>query len=189
MTVEQSGTRRLFVAVPVPKDLLVFVLEAQGLLPKSSEVRLLKPEQLHVTLAFVGRVEAQQTATVRAVVKAVPGDMGGEASVNGFVFLPSAKRARVVALGLTDQGGVFGRLFEFVMGGLERSKVMQREKRPFQPHLTVARAKRPGLVQPMSDCGRAQFRVESVCLYESDLRREGARYTIIERTDLTTVTA
>jgi 2'-5' RNA ligase len=185
MGVDGRGTQRLFVAVPAPEDLLPFALEAQALLPETRDIRLLDPGQLHVTLAFIGRVGVQKTEAARAVVRAVPVDSGGEACVEGFLLLPSPERARVVTLRLVDPGQVFGRLFELVMAGLERNQVMRREKRPFRAHLTVARLRHPGSVQPMSDCGKARFRVESVCLYESELRREGARYTVIERTCLT----
>jgi hypothetical protein len=41
-----------------------------------------------------------------------------------------------------------------------------------------------GLVQPTSDCGRAVFEVESVCLYDSELRREEAAHTVLVRMDL-----
>jgi 2'-5' RNA ligase len=122
------------------------------------------------------------------VIRAIPFDRGGEARVDGFVLLPSPKRTRVVALRLMDEKKVFERLFESVMIGLEESEVMQREKRPFRAHATIARLREPGPVQPTSDCGRAPFGVESVCLYESELLRAGARYTIIERTALAAAT-
>jgi hypothetical protein len=40
------------------------------------------------------------------------------------------------------------------------------------------------LVQPTSDCGRAVFEVESVCLYDSELRCEGGVHTVLVRRDL-----
>ena len=72
----------------------------------------------------------------------MPAEMGGDAVIERFLLLPSAGRARVVALELRDGDRVFARLFEEVMGGLERAGVMQREKRPFRPHLTIAQAAR-----------------------------------------------
>jgi 2'-5' RNA ligase len=77
---------------------------------------------------------------------------------------------------------VFARLFEHVMTGLEHNGVMQRAKRPFRPHLTVARLRVPTALQPKSECCEAPYRIESVCLYRSELKREGAVYTVLERT-------
>ena len=179
-----AGGQRLFVAVPLPVETLGFVLAAQRLLPTAPGLRLMREDQLHVTLAFIGEVGDDKAAAAIRVVESVPPSMGGEALIERFLLLPSPGRARVVALELRDKDGVFGRLFEEVMGGLELAGVMQREKRPFRPHLTIARLRDAGHVQPKSECGEARYAVESVCLYESELKREGAVYTVRARTAL-----
>ncbi len=180
----RGAGQRLFVAVPLPSALLEFVANAQRLLPPLPGLRLLREDQLHVTLAFIGEVGDDKAASARAVVEAVPEDMGGVAVVERFLMLPNPKRAKVVAVELSDADQVLGRLFETVMGGLERAGVMRREQRPFRPHLTIARLREPGQVQPRSECARAAYAVESVCLFESELRREGVRYTVCARSTL-----
>jgi 2'-5' RNA ligase len=182
---EQAGDRqRLFVAVPLPAESLGFVAEAQRLLPALPGLRLMREDQLHITLAFIGEVGESKAAAARAVVESLPEELGGEAVIERFLMLPSPKRARVVALELSDPARVFSRLFEAVMGGLERAGVMEREKRPFRPHLTIARLRDAGVVQPKSECGQARYAVESVCLFESELKREGAVYTVRARAAL-----
>jgi 2'-5' RNA ligase len=96
-------------------------------------------------------------------------------------MLPSPSRARVVTLELADEQGVFKALFEEVMTGLEDGGVMKREKRPYRPHLTVARLRTPAAVRPRYESERARFAIQSVCLYQSELRREGAEYTVVCR--------
>jgi 2'-5' RNA ligase len=182
---ERGTLQRLFVAVPLPRGLLGFVQETQSLLPSLPGLRLMKEEQLHVTLAFIGGVDEARAAAARAVVEAVPANLGGEGVIERFFLIPSAKKTRVVALDIADGDGVFGGLFELVMGGLEAAGVMEREKRPFRPHLTIARLRDPRPVLPKSESGRARFAVESVCLYESKLRREGAVYTVCAQTVFT----
>jgi 2'-5' RNA ligase len=182
---EKGATQRLFVAVPVPRELFGFVRDAQSLLPSLSGLRLTKEEQFHVTLAFIGEVGEQKAAAARAVVESVPVDIGGEGRIESFLFIPSAKKARVAALDVSDGDGVFGKLFELVMSGLEAAGVIEREKRPFRPHLTIARQRTPGPLQPRSESGRARFAVESVCLYKSELKREGAAYAVLARTVFT----
>jgi 2'-5' RNA ligase len=173
--------QRLFVAVPLPAGLHEVVRRAQEALPQVQGLRLLGPEQWHVTLAFIGEVDAAKAETAREVVESLPDGLGGEATIERFLMLPAASRTRVVTLELADEQGVFRDLFEAVMGGLEVGGVMQREKRPFRPHLTIARLKRPGSVRPRYESERARFAVQSVCLYESELRREGAVYTVVCR--------
>jgi 2'-5' RNA ligase len=181
---ERGGGRerqRLFVAVPLPVGLRQVVRRAQEALPPVYGLRMLDPEQWHVTLAFIGAVDAGKAAIARSVVESLPPDMGGEAFLDGFLMLPSPARARVVSLELADRQGVFGALFEAVMVGLEAGDVMKREKRLFRPHLTIARLRTPGVVRPRYESERARFAVQSVCLFESELRREGAVYTVVCR--------
>jgi 2'-5' RNA ligase len=134
-----------------------------------------------VTLAFIGAVDAERAAVARNVVEGLPCGMGGEATMERFLLLPSTSRARVVSLELADEQRVLASLFEKVVDGLEAGGVMKREKRPFRPHLTIARLRMPSGVRPRYESGRARFAVESVCLYESVLRREGAVYTVVCR--------
>jgi len=178
---EGSARRRLFVGVPLPLGLLGFVERSQAALPREGGLKLLRPDQLHVTLAFIGEVDGAKAAAAFAVVDSLPASSGGVAEITGFLMLPSPRKARVAALGLDDHDGVFAALFERVMGGLEAAGVMTREGRPFRPHLTIARLKAPGPVQPRSESGRAQYAIESVCLYRSELSRECARYAVLTR--------
>ena len=173
--------QRLFVGVPLPERLLGFVQAAQAALEPAPGLRLLRPDQWHVTLAFIGEVDDAKAAAAQKVVDSLPPDLGGEGRVVRFLMLPSAAKARVVTLEIDDQERVFTRLFSKLMDGLEGAGVMRREKRPFRPHLTVARLKPAGLVQPRFECGEARFAVESVCLYRSELKREGAVYTVVTR--------
>ena len=167
--------------VPLPVGLLGFVERSQAALPREGKLKLLRPDQLHVTLAFIGEVDGAKAAAAFAVVDSLPASSGGAAEITGFLMLPSPRKARVAALALDDHDGVFAALFERVMGGLEAAGVMTREGRPFRPHLTIARLKTPGPVQPRSESGRAQYAIESVCLYSSELSREGARYAVLTR--------
>lgn len=176
---DSGGTQRLFVAVPIPQEAFAFVHEAQALLPSLDGLRLTREDQFHITLAFIGEVEDSKAAAAAEVVQAVPADFGGEVALSGFAFFPSMNKARVAALGVDDPAGILTALFEQVMGGLEEEGVMEREKRPFKPHLTIARLRVPKVIRPKSELGRRQFALESVCLYRSELRREGALYTVL----------
>lgn len=173
--------QRLFVAVPLPEAVLSTVERAQSSLPQVPGLRLLRPEQLHVTLAFIGQVGDDKALAARSVLLRLRQRPGGEGRISGFLLVPSPRKARVIALAIEDLDGMFATLFEEVMSGLESAGVMQREKRPFRPHLTIARLRDPGPVVPKSECEQVPLPVESVCLYRSELKREGAQYTVVER--------
>lgn len=175
----------MFIGVPLPERLLPAVRAAQQGLPGVPGLRLMRPEQLHVTLAFIGQADEEKQAAARAAVETLEAGLGGAAVLGGYLMLPAAIRARVVALEIEDTAAVFEQLFEAVMGRLEADGVMQREKRPFRPHLTIARLKTPSHLQPKMECDRHDYPVSSVCLYRSDLERGGARYTVMARRELT----
>jgi 2'-5' RNA ligase len=179
-----DARQRLFVAVPLPAELVEFVVAAQRMLPSAPGLRLMRTDQLHITLAFIGEVGEREVQEAREVVESLHAAVGGEGTIERFLLLPSPKRARVVALEVNDGDHVFARLFEQVMDGLEHAGVMHRETRPFRPHLTIARTRDAGPIQPRSECGPARYAVESVCLYESELKREAAVYTVRARAAL-----
>lgn len=172
---------RLFVGVPLPDDLLPCVLGVQDTLRGLPGIRLMTREQLHVTLAFIGEVGRAKLEAAAHIVENVPQRLGGVAWLAGLLPLPTAGRARVISLAVEDREGVFARLFEHVMGGLEQAGVMQRERRPYKPHLTIARLRVPTAVQLKADYEPARFEVSSVCLYKSELARTGAVYTALVR--------
>jgi 2'-5' RNA ligase len=176
----QPERRRLFVGVPLAEELFGFVDEAQAALPTRSGTRLTRREQMHVTLCFLGERDGEATERAARVLSEVPCTMGGVVSLGGYLCLPSAARARVVALAIQDDVGILTALFERVASGLEREGLFQREARPFRPHLTIARLRRPGKLGLSADMPRAAFEIRSVCLYESVLSREGARYKVLQ---------
>jgi len=175
---------RLFVGVPLPLDVVRFVRVVQERLEGLEGLRLAKPEQLHVTLAFIGHVGPDELEAAATVVREVPPELGGESLVSGLLPLPSKGRARVMALEIRDDGEVFRRLFDRVMTGLESAQVMRREKRPYRPHLTIGRFRKPRSVEPKSDWEPVRLPVESVNLYESRLHPQGARYSVLEHREL-----
>jgi RNA 2',3'-cyclic 3'-phosphodiesterase len=176
-----EAKERLFIGVPLPESLKRYVRAAQEALPKMSGLRLLPEDQWHVTLAFLGEVDRTTAQLARRIVEVVPPEMGGECGLGGFLMLPSEDKTRVVTLAIQDDGGPFAKLYEVLMTSLETAGVMEREDRPFRPHLTVARLRIPGRVRPRSEVGQVRFAVESVCLYRSELKREGASYTVLTR--------
>jgi RNA 2',3'-cyclic 3'-phosphodiesterase len=182
---EQPKTRqRLFVGVPCPEELLPVVNQAQQALAGLRGVRPTNVQQLHVTLAFLGGVEPWAAAEAARVVRECSVEPPGQAMLGDLLPLPSSRRARVIALSVDDGEGVFARLFERVMGSLEAAGVTKREKRPFKPHLTIARLKDPVRVEPRFESVQAVYEVDWVRLYRSELRREGARYTVVEQARL-----
>ena len=174
-----EGRRRLFVAVRPPDDVLDAVERATAPARRSMVgPRWTKREQWHLTLQFLGWVD--DVDTVSAALEALAARPAFAVRLGGGGAFPSERRGRVVWLGTTAGGDALEALASAV-AGLLRQLGHEPEDRAVHPHLTLARLQRPADVRTLvgalgtSPVG-ADWTVREVILYESILRREGARY-------------
>ena len=157
-----------------------------GLIAGRDDLRPVAEEALHVTLTFLGYRPETEAGAIAEAMRA--GAAGREAPLLGaaeVVPLPP-RRPRLFALDLDDPAGACGRLQQSVSDALEAERFYRPEKRPFWPHVTLARVKRdrraeslPGDAPPLDP-----FRARQVTLYRSVLRPQGARYEALERAEL-----
>ena len=104
------------------------------------ELRLVRRESLHVTLVFLGyhpEREIERIAEIAFDEPAGPFDLVPDA----VVPVPH-KRPRLYALGLEDAGGALHGWQDGLSRRLEEARLYEPEKRPFWPHVTLARVKR-----------------------------------------------
>ncbi len=93
------------------------------------------------------------------------------------LFLPAHGKRRVVALELDDPAGGLRRLQADVSDGLAAAGLYEPEKRPWLPHVTVARFRRPGHPFSLQNVNIGAFGVVRMVLYSSHLERAGAVHT------------
>lgn len=155
-------------------------------------LRPVAPESLHVTLAFLGHRPEEEIESIVAVV----GDNAGPApwvELRDPEQRPPRGRARVYALPAFSPGTEA--LQAGLSRGLEQAGFYQPEKRPFWPHVTVARvrpeargSRRPAVVSEPP--GRLPERLleARICrrmtLYRSVLQPMGARYVPLAQVQL-----
>jgi len=175
---------RLFVAADVPeavRSLLAGVLEP--LRESHPELRWSPPENWHVTLKFLGAVRPSLVADAgHAVAEAAATTGRFDTHLLGADAFPSARRARVLWVGMSDPDDRFRALAGALDIALER--IVKPEERPFTPHLTVARAKQPlPLGEDLAAVAGTRseaFTVDQVTLYRSHLRRPAPLYEPVE---------
>jgi len=173
---------RLFVAIFPPLE----VREALHRIPARSidrkKVRLTEPENVHITLKFLGEVDENRLAEIREALAGVCERHGPfRAATSGLGAFPSARRARILWAGIGEGSEELSALAADVEEVMER-RGFEREPRSFTPHLTLGRArKRPFVLTPGDAPPESPgFRVERVQLVRSVLRREGAAYATLE---------
>ena len=173
---------RLFVALDLPEDVRD-ALAALGAAADQEVWRPVAPEALHVTLAFLG---SRPPEDVEAIAPIVHAEHTAPHLALGDVLLLPPRRARVLTVTLADPTGALADLQARIATALTDLGLYTPEKRPFRPHVTVARLRpraRPPRTAPLHVDAR-QFSAASVTLYASRLHPSGARYEALARTPL-----
>jgi len=173
-SVEGRERLRLFCALTLPDETLDALLRWQRE-DLASEARALGRDHLHITLAFLGHRPAEEVEPIAQALR--------ESAVAASQIVLSPRRYRetrsVGMLVLDDEEGRAAALAGDLHERLERLGVYEREKRPWLPHVTVLRFKRPPhLAPPPPDL--AAFGPSDAALYHSVLRSGGAQYEVLE---------
>lgn len=188
MADEGERRLRLFVACELPQaacDALAQVqdgLRAKGAAP----LRWVRPEGIHLTLKFLGGVpEAQRRAVEDALVAAIAAPFRLSLRLGAVGSFGGRQRLRVVWVGLEGDVEELARLADGVERALEPLG-FPREKRPYSPHLTLARVpdhatveqrlRLASLLESYRPPPPVGFEVRSVSLMQSFLEPGGARY-------------
>lgn len=184
---------RIFIAIeiPVPVKELVANLQAQ-LREHTAAVSWTKLENLHLTLKFLGEINNERLSAVREATIASVQHVGPYSlTLETVGVFPNARNPRVLWIGLSGDVDNAVRL----AARLDKELVARGfpgDKRPFQPHLTIGRFKRPGGAQALLALARdtavpeSHFAVEELIVMESRLARAGAEHTPVFRVALGT---
>lgn len=140
----------------------------------------MRTDDLHVTLAFLAAVPANEADTlIRAVTVAAdarPSFAWRLGTLGGF---PRADRARVAWLGVDGGADELTRLARAVRSALA-SAGLPFDERSFRPHLTVARARRAPVRLPDGVGIEAPAaRVSELVVVRSDLATRGAEHRVL----------
>jgi 2'-5' RNA ligase len=177
----------MFLALDLPEDVRDRLVEWRDLiLDGRMDVRAVRPEALHVTLVFLGwQDESAAERIAEAAFGSLPAGPAPRLAATGVRPVPP-RDARLFALDLDDEHGRTTALQAAMSGALEAGGWYRPEKRPFWPHITLARVKRgerrvpPPPERPPPPAEAFDARV--VTLYRSTLRPQGALYEPLGRT-------
>ena len=122
---------RLFVALDLPAAVTTKLARIQP--PAVSGLRIVKPDQIHLTLHFIGE------ADVALVVEALSTVSGRhfELDLSGFGKFPPVGKAKVLWVGVRDNAELLS--LYAVIGNALGAAGFPIETRPYSPHITLAR--------------------------------------------------
>ena len=177
---------RAFVAVSPPPEVREAVAERARGLRHEGDVRWLPPENVHLTLKFLGKVTEEALAAVSAALDGVcRGHSPFEVGLAGFGAFPSRERAKVVWAAVGAGSAELESLAAEIESVLEPLG-LSREQRPYLPHATVGRARgRPARLPDTDVTGEPlSFPVRSVELVRSRILPSGAVYSVLSSSRL-----
>lgn len=154
-----------------------------------AEVKWVEPENLHVTLLFLGEVHERDLLGVcRAVTKVANEFPPITLSVEGTGCFPNARRPRTLWVGVGAGREEVIALHDALEKPLLELRCYRREERGFTPHITLGRVKSdeplPQLtmaLQKYQDWQAGDFIVNQVLVMGSQLTPSGPEYAVLSR--------
>lgn len=190
-----TATTRTFIALELPDSVRnTLRRRIERLARMIPEIHWVDPAGLHVTLAFLGELDdAHLAAATQAAATVASIYAPFSLRLAGIGTFGSARSPRVIWVGLAGEK----KQLLAVQAALADDLALRgfpREERPFSPHLTLARIKRPLTDDALATLARAQhepppdatWRAEAIAVMKSELLRPAARYTALSRWPLAT---
>ncbi len=177
---------RLFIAIDVPERIKRDIGEFTGILKKyDADVKWVKPENIHITLKFLGSTPDTLTGDIRESLQSIASPYDPfYINIQGAGVFPNNKYPRVLWAGIADSA-----LLKELRDGIERNLSrfgFPREEREFHPHLTLGRVNgRRGMLSVINEIsyfrGRqfGNFMADQVKLMKSELKPGGPEYTCL----------
>jgi 2'-5' RNA ligase len=171
---------RLFLAIPLPPAVLARLASVAERLG-GRQLKVVRSEGLHLTLVFLGERDEAEAGAIGDLLEApellvprIP------ASLGGYGQFPPRGEPRVIYTPVREGAREIAALQRALVEVLRRGQVrLEEEAREFTPHLTLARrgSGRPdlrGLQELLAF--EERFAAESLVLYQSLLKPQGAEY-------------
>ena len=167
----------------VPGEALVSVL---GELARSrADLKIVKPQLLHVTLKFLGDTDETLTEEIHGRMRgACSGISPFRIKLQGMGAFPSMSNIRVVWVGMQD-GQLLGEIAQRLDLSFKELG-FERDKKGFVPHLTVARARTGKNMANVQEILRGnattdygEYEIDRILLKKSVLSPQGPTYSTV----------
>lgn len=184
---------RTFIAVELSAAVRAEAIRlVERLRPAGGDARWVEPQNMHLTLKFLGDVREEAIPDVcRVVAKAAAEFAPFEVAVGGAGAFPDLRRPRTLWIGVTQGRQDLIRLQTAIERALAK-RGFPKEQRDFQPHLTIGRIRESGpamaelgkQVEAHGDFAAGSSTVCEVVVFASHLSSSGPTYEALARAPL-----
>jgi 2'-5' RNA ligase len=181
---------RVFCAVDISEEIRQRIAQHVSQLKKAApdvSASWTRVESIHLTLKFFGEIKPERVAGISEILSNVTGQVEPfRILIEEAGAFPSHGPPRVLWIGIGDPEGALQKLQALVEDGCAKAG-FPKEDRPFHPHLTVARLRKPQGVRALASAHQQlgfpsiEMTVGEVLLMRSELHPHGSKYSIISK--------
>ncbi len=184
---------RTFLAIDLGAKIRKRLVAVQGELAGAmAEVKWVEPENLHVTLLFLGEVPDRELPGVcREAQRAVGEVPAFTASVEALGCFPNTRRPRVVWAGVGQGMQEICQLHDALESAMLELGCYRREERQFTPHVTLGRVKADEVAERFAPAiqehrlwSAGEVAVNEVLVMSSEITRHTPSYAVLSRAKL-----
>jgi 2'-5' RNA ligase len=185
--------KRVFIAINLPEEIKKELSSFQEKWPELP-IRWTKPENLHITLAFLGYLSDEELLEVLRITKEVASrSQPFLINLIKIIYGPPKKMPPRMVWVEGEKSAELGKLQKDLENSLLSSSIkgIESERRPYTPHITLGRIRQwefrqiePEERPEINEDINLSFEVNSIEVMESQLKRGGAEYTILESAKL-----
>jgi 2'-5' RNA ligase len=184
---------RTFIGVDIGKSIRDRAVALQETLARTgADVKWVEPDNLHVTLLFLGEVDNREVPAVcRVVAEQVRQHAAFPMTIETLGCFPNPRRPRVLWIGVGEGSKELCALHDGLEPPLLELGCYRREERQYTPHITLGRVKSE---RPSELLGTAltkhtgwkggQIAVDEILVMSSELASKGPIYTVLSRAKL-----
>ncbi|MDP3142993.1 MAG: RNA 2',3'-cyclic phosphodiesterase [Candidatus Omnitrophota bacterium] len=189
-----SETLRTFIAIELNPQIKQELAKIQSELKKSgADAKWVKPENIHLTLKFLGATAVDKIETINQALQDVAKNHSSfEMAIAQLGAFPRIESPRIIWLDINQGKEILKNLAREIE---EKISVLgfPKENRPFQTHITLARIKsslnRIDLAKKLKETTPLPLsqRIDKITFLKSTLTPQGPNYEIIKEIDLKTI--
>lgn len=185
----QFMKHRIFIAINFPENIKKKLADYQGKWPELP-IRWTKKDNLHITLIFLGYLSDEEIVEICNITKEVASKNSSfPINLKKILYGPPKKMPPRMVWAEGEKSEKLGKLQKDLENSLLTSSIkeVETESRPYTSHITLGRIKawefrqiEPEERPEVNEEINLSFEVNSIEVMESQLQREGPRYTILE---------
>ena len=177
--------QRIFIAFKVVEDIKTQLITIQEELKeknKKAHVSWSKPAGFHVTVGFLGGIEAHQIEEVKNILLEI------STKYHSFKYwldhldaFPNTSQPKIINMKCSEEHRASFTIHDKIEHSLKKIKIIK-EIHPWQPHITLGRNRGDARIQGLDTINfeKKTWEVDTIEMIKSDPQSGGSKYTVLE---------